>query len=72
VNAEAEVLTGIVVEVATIAPDTRLAMLLVDVDDVKGLRAGRWRLRRAAAIHDSVWQILATGARTQHLTTTSW
>lgn len=62
-----ELLTGEILEVAAIAPSVRVGMLLVDLDDVKGLRAGRWRLRRAAALHGSIWRILATGVRIQRV-----
>jgi hypothetical protein len=62
-----ETVTGEVIDVAAIGPRIRMAMLLVDLDDVKGLRAGRWRLRKATAVRGSTWQILGTGARTQHM-----
>ena len=67
-SAGTEIVTGKVIEVAAIAPSIRIGMLLVDLEDVKGLRGGRWRLRKAAAVRGSIWQILATGARTQHMT----
>lgn len=58
-----ELATGKGVEVATVAPDFRIGMILVDLEDVKGLRGGRWRLRQASALQGSPWGILATGAR---------
>jgi hypothetical protein len=58
-----EAMTGRAVEVAAIVPDTRIGLILVDLEDVKGLPGGRWRLRQASALRDWRWRILATGAR---------
>jgi hypothetical protein len=66
-----EIMTGQAFEVATIAPDVRAGMLLVDLDDVKGLRSSRWRLRQASAAQDSVWRMLTTGVGHKTLTVPS-
>jgi hypothetical protein len=62
-----EILTGELIEVASPGPSIQFGMLLVDLEDVKGLRAGRWRLRETAAVRRSTWPFLATGARVQHM-----
>jgi len=59
--------TGTAIEVASTGPSHGMAMLLVDLEDVKGLRAGRWRLRRRSDMATRAWQILTTGARTVHM-----
>jgi hypothetical protein len=62
-----EILTGELIEVASLGSSIEFGMLLVDLEDVKGLRAGRWRLRGTVADRCSTWPILATGARVQHM-----
>jgi hypothetical protein len=61
-----EISTGRIVQVASTGAYpaiglVTLGMLLVDVDDVKGLRCASWRLRKALLTDDPTWLILTTG-----------
>ena len=66
-EAGAELPMGRIVHVASMVPNIRVGMLFVDLQDVRRLVGGRWRVRRAVANQYPSWVILATGRRTHRM-----